>query len=84
MLKNRIESRDNHEKAMQKLNAILDKINLMQKPIFPNIEHSQQNNSTDSENSEDNHEESLHSAKDQVMKISNLDEDDMKEDYSKK
>ena len=41
----------------------------MQKPIFPNIEHSQQNNLVDSENSENNHEESLHSAEDQVMKI---------------
>ena len=54
---------------MQKINTILDKINLMQKPIFPNIEHSQQNNSADSENSDDNHEESLHFEEDQVMEI---------------
>ena len=54
---------------MQKINAILDKINLMQKPIFLNIEHSQQKNSANSENSKDNHEKSLHSEEDQVTEI---------------
>ena len=38
---------------MQKINAIWDKINLTQEPIFPNIGHNQQNNSADLEKKED-------------------------------
>lgn len=52
ILQNHSESTNNHNKAMQKINAICDKINLTQEPIFPNIRHSQQNNSADSGNSE--------------------------------
>ena len=44
----RMEAKDNENKMMQKFNAIMDKLNLMQKPIVQNIEHSQQNNSVDS------------------------------------
>ena len=61
---------------MQKINDIWDKINLTQEPILPNIGHNQQNNSTDSKNSEDNHEESLHSKEDWVMGIPTYENDD--------
>ena len=35
---------ENQDKMMQKFNAIMDKLNLMQKPIVQNVEHNQLNN----------------------------------------
>ena len=47
------EAIDNQNKAMQKINAMLNEFNLTQKPIVPNIEYNQLNNST---NLDHNHE----------------------------
>ena len=50
----RMEAKENLNKVMQTFNAIMDKLDLMQKRIVPNVEHSPQNSSADVENSEDN------------------------------
>ena len=44
-----MEAKENLKKVMQKFNAIMEKLDLMQKPIVPNIEHSQLNNSANSD-----------------------------------
>ena len=50
----RMQAKENLNKVMQTFNAIMEKLDLMQKPIVPNIDHSQQNNLANLENSEDN------------------------------
>ena len=50
----RMEAKENLNKVMQTFNAIMDELDLMQKRIVPNIDHSQQNNSANLEDSEDN------------------------------
>ena len=53
---NHSEATENHSQAMQKMTELCDKISQTQRPIFPNMEHNQHNNSTDSGNSEEHHE----------------------------